>query len=258
MELDVLGQEAVVAGAYVEREQRRPSPEKALQLRNHRMRARARVRCRRAEIERVPAARIGRVEVPAPRLDHRERAEVVQRDDRGAVTAGGQSDKGAPAPVRDRPEVRVDVVRQLARERGLPVAAYAPVEVFRIAVSIPGALRRDDDRAPPRCDEDALEPGRHPSIRARTGRKAVQEVDDRIACVRRRVSGRECDLEVQRAVQSTRVERALDGRPDVGGRPGGGRCAQRAECSHDESDATHRLEPRRRTCEAAQNGVRTP
>jgi hypothetical protein len=72
----------------------------------------------------------------------------MEREDNRAVAAGGQADDCTAAALGDRAEVRVDVVDDVARDRRLPVATRAPVEVLGIGVVVARALRRDDDRFP--------------------------------------------------------------------------------------------------------------
>src|SRR5439155_931291 len=85
-------------------------------------------------------------EVAAPGLDRAELVEMVEPDQECAVAAGRDAEDRPAAPVRDRAEVRVDPGGQLVRERGLPVAAGPPVQVLRIGVAVPIALRGDQER----------------------------------------------------------------------------------------------------------------
>src|SRR5205823_8602788 len=84
----VLVAEPVVATADVEREERRTVGKGAMQRRDERVRACMRVPRRRAEVERSRPLRVRRMEVAAPRLDHGEPVEMMQRDEHGAVAAG--------------------------------------------------------------------------------------------------------------------------------------------------------------------------
>src|SRR6476661_4907202 len=80
VELLVLGGEADVATPDVEREERCPVVERRYEG--------VRVR-RRATSEWLRPGRVGRVEVAGPRLDDRERARMMQADDRRAISTGG-------------------------------------------------------------------------------------------------------------------------------------------------------------------------
>jgi hypothetical protein len=180
VEAQVLRAEAAVAAADVEGEEGRPPPEGPPQGPDVRVRACARVRRLRADVERRSAGRVRRVEVTAPGLDDRERLEVVEGEERRAVPAGREPDDRAGPPAADRPEAVVDDARQLLPDRGLPVAAGPPVEVLRVAVAVARGLRRDEDRRPADAVERAAEevdaavgPGR--------GRQPVEEVDDGVA-----------------------------------------------------------------------------
>src|SRR6478672_10200911 len=132
VELLVLGGEADVATTDVEREEGRPVVERRYKSVHVR---------RRAASEWLRPGRVGRVEVAGPRLDDRERARVVETDDRRAVPTRGQADDRPSGPRTDRAEVRVDVAGKLARDVVLPVAAEAPVQVFGIGFGVARALR---------------------------------------------------------------------------------------------------------------------
>src|SRR5262249_24942339 len=103
VELDVLGVEAHVPLADVEREERRSSLLVAPEGLDESVRARTRVPCGRAEIEYLRPRRGRRMEVTAPRLHHPEVVEVVQREEHGAVATGREADQGAALAVGDRP-----------------------------------------------------------------------------------------------------------------------------------------------------------
>src|SRR5207248_5561096 len=131
-------------------------------------------------------------EVAAPRLDDGERLQVVESEERRAVTAGREAHERAPAPARDRAEAPVDEPRQLLPDRGLPVPAGPPVEVFGVGVVVAGGLRLDEDR----WSADPVEGGPEvvgSVVAGRGGRQAVQEIDDRVAMPARRVVGRKVD-----------------------------------------------------------------
>src|SRR5205823_14167223 len=104
VEQEVLAAEAGVSGADVEGEERRASFERRTQLPDERMRRRPRVRRGRPDVERARPRRVRRVEVAAPGLDDREGVEVVKREERRAVAAGGEADDRAAAAGSDRPE----------------------------------------------------------------------------------------------------------------------------------------------------------
>ena len=89
---------------------------------------------------------IGRVEVPAPGLDHAEVAKMVQREKHRPIAAGGKTHDRATATVRQRPVVRIHIAREVARNRRLPVPPLSPVQVLAVPVAVPGTLRRDQDR----------------------------------------------------------------------------------------------------------------
>src|SRR5215831_597242 len=87
------------------------------------------------------------MEVAAPRLDDAEVVQVVKGEGDRAVPAGREPDEGAGTPLRDRPEVRIDIGRKLLRDGLLPVASRAPVQVLRVRVVVTRALRSHQDRA---------------------------------------------------------------------------------------------------------------
>src|SRR6266404_4153540 len=139
LELLVLREEAVVTAPDVEREEGRTVVE--------RLDEGVRVR-RRAACEWLRSGWVGRVEVAGPRLDDRERARVMQADDRRAVPTRGQADDRPARARTDGAEVRVDVMRKLTGDVVLPVAAGAPVQVLGIGVGVARALREHEDRRP--------------------------------------------------------------------------------------------------------------
>ena len=69
-------------------------------------------------------------------------------------------------------------------------------------------------------------------VGGRARRKAVQEVDDRIPVRRRRVVGREIDLEMERPVERERVELIVLHARAVGAR--GGDCGREERACQDE------------------------
>jgi hypothetical protein len=146
------------------------------------------------------------VEIAAPRLDDAEVVEMVEREQHRAVAAGGKPDERPSPSGRDRPQVPVDVRGKLAGERGLPVAARAPVEVLGIAVFVPRALRGDeDDRAAERV-ERTRQPADVP-VFARSRGQAVEEVDDGIVAAVRSVPRRQVGDEVKPSAHRLRRER---------------------------------------------------
>ena len=134
------------------------------------------------------------MEVTAPGLDDREPIQVMERDEHRAVPTRGQADDRARAAVAKSPEVPVHVGRHLARDRGLPAAPGAPVEVFRIGVVVSRALWCNDDRTAAALVERVPEEV-DPAEGGRPGRQAVQEVHHRIPQVAGLVAGREVDRE---------------------------------------------------------------
>jgi hypothetical protein len=101
-------------------------------------------------------------------------------------------------PCRDRPVLRVDQLRKLDGDRGVPVLSVALVKVLRVAVSRRRSLRRDDDRP----EADGLEGERHIGERSEGGRarrQTVQIVENRVAEPRARVVGRQVDVVADRA-----------------------------------------------------------
>src|SRR4029079_19600746 len=126
VELHVLLPEARVAGAHVKREERLSSRLPTLEDADERVCARTTIARGGAQIERGCSGRVGRMEVPAPGLHDGEVVEVVEGEEHRAVPSGREADQGPPASRRDRLQVRVDVVGELAGDRGLPVAAGTP------------------------------------------------------------------------------------------------------------------------------------
>ncbi len=207
VEPDILGPETCVALADVEREQGRIAANGLPQVRDERVSARPGVGLRRAQMESLRAGRIGRMEVAAPGLDDGKGLEMVEREQEGAVPAGGEPDQGSAGPAANRPVVRVDVGRKLLGDRGLPVASGAPVQVLGVGVTVPGPLRGDHERA----EAALLQRGGDESEGAEgvaRGREAVEVVDDGVAAAGL-VPGREVDGEAELPAQRIRMEGLL-------------------------------------------------
>ena len=141
VELDVLGAEAGVAAADVEREERRQLRLSRFQRRDLGVRVGV-----RAPVEGDRAGRIGRVEVARPRLDRGKAGEVVDAEDDCAVAARRETDESAALARGDRAEVAVDVGGDLARDVVLPVVARPPVQILGVRVLAARALRLDENR----------------------------------------------------------------------------------------------------------------
>ena len=185
----VLVAEAIVVASDVEGDQGRVAGGRAPQHRHVAVRARARVPTGGTEVERMQPGRIGRMEVSAPRLDDGERVEMMERQEHCAVAPGGEPEQRAATARRDRPVVLIDVVDDVAVQRGLPVSRAAPVQVLRVRVAGARPLRRDHDRLATRPrkrvrDETAA------AIRRRRSREPVQEIDHGVAARRARVRRR--------------------------------------------------------------------
>src|SRR5207253_1697315 len=123
---------------------------------------------------------------------------------------------------------------QLVRERGLPVAAGPPVQVLRIGVAVPIALRGDQDRA---AAQRARDRGGAP-VRRRRGRQAVEEVDHRVAPSVLAVVRRQVDGDAQTALEGVGEEGGVDerGLDDRGVRVGG--CGDQRCCRERRYEST--------------------
>jgi len=122
MKREILRPEASVPTADVEAEEGRLSAESVPQADDGVVQVRAPVTLRRPQVQCLPSARIGRVEITAPRLDHAEALEVVERERDRSVAAGREADESACPAIGDRPEMRVDVSGKLLRDGALPVS----------------------------------------------------------------------------------------------------------------------------------------
>src|SRR2546430_538835 len=127
------------------------------------------------------------MEVSAPGLHHRELAEVGERGVQRAEAARREADERARVARPDRPVARIDDAWQLACDRGLPPVTGTVVDVLRIGLVPPGALRRDENRRTLRRIEGLLDEA-DASISGAARRQAVQEVHDGIAQAARAVA----------------------------------------------------------------------
>src|SRR6266550_9251537 len=103
VEREILRPETSIPPADVEAEEGRVNAERLPQADDGVVQVRAAVAPRRAEVQRLRSARIGRVEVAAPRLDHTEALEVVEREGNRSVPAGREADESACPAIGDRP-----------------------------------------------------------------------------------------------------------------------------------------------------------
>jgi hypothetical protein len=165
------------------------------------------VRARGAQVERSPARGIGRMEVAAPGLHHREGLEMMQREYHRPVASGREADDRPPFAAADRPEVAVHVPDHVAGDRRLPVPAGAPVEVLRVGIVVSSSLGRDDDCLTTARDQGPSEEVR-PAIRGARGRQSMQEVHDRITPAAAVVVGRQVDGQLEPSFDSARVDRS--------------------------------------------------
>jgi len=211
VEEDVLAAEAGVPRADVEREEGRAAQEDRAEPADERVGGRASVRGLRADVGGARPAWVGRVEVAAPGLHDGEGVEMVQRQERRAVAAGGEADDRAPPAGADRPEPGIDEARELDPHGCLPVAAGAPVQVLRVGVAVPRALRRDENRRPAGRVERVPQVV-DPAVCARPCGKTVQEIDHRVPRAPRAVARREVHRQVDTAADGARGEGRLDGR----------------------------------------------
>jgi len=157
MQLEILRPEASVSTTDVETEEGRLSVESVPKPVNGVVQVRPSVALRRAQVERLRSARIGRVEVAAPGLDHAEALEVVERKRHRSVPAGREADESARPAIGDRPELRVDVSGKLLRDSPLPISSRTPIEIFGVPVVISGRLRRNKDGLPTQARKGLLQ-----------------------------------------------------------------------------------------------------
>src|SRR6266480_4591294 len=112
---------------------------------------------------------------------------------------------------RIRPEVGVDVGRELLRDRALPVSARAPIEVLGIRVVISRPLRGNQDRLAPQAGERVLQEADAP-VGPRRRRQAVEAVDDRVAEVAADIARRQEYDEMHSPADGLRLKRGELGR----------------------------------------------
>src|SRR2546429_3937534 len=211
VEREILRPEPSIPPADVEAEEGRVNAERLPQADDGVVQVRAAVAPRRAEVQRLRSTRIRRVEIAAPRLDHTEALQVVKRERDGSVAARREADQRTRPAIRNRPEVGVDVGRELLRDRALPVSARAPIEVLGIRVVISRPLRGNQDRLAPQAGERVLQEADAP-VGPRRRRQAVEEVDDRVAEVAADIARRQEYDEMHSPADGLRLKRGELGR----------------------------------------------
>ena len=211
MKREIFGPEARILPPDVEAEERRVDAERLPQSGDGSVQVRAPVCVRRAQVEGLRSARVGRMEVTAPGLDHAEALQVVKGERDRAVAARREPDQGTRPAIRNRPEVGVDVGRELLRDGPFPISTRPPVQVLRIRVVIPRRLRGDEDRPAPQAGERVLQEA-DIAVRLRGRGQSVQEVDNRVAEVAAGVTGGKQHDEAYPPANGSRLERGELGR----------------------------------------------
>ena len=134
--------------------------------------------------------------VARPALDDAELARVVERDVDRAVAAFREARDHASLRGRDRAVARVHRADEVARHEGRPALAAADaVRPFLVREGAGRPVRHHEDRCARRVPtRELVDDDAHPQRldeRERPPREAVQEVDHRVAAVRRRVTRRQ-------------------------------------------------------------------